>query len=446
MALGQPVAYQSQWLARHGEVPSRQLAPQAVKVVPPVQRGGVERNSVTRYSSASSSATGTADDVAARQQGSPFGIFDEVEELPSSKVSEIASEIIALETRCNWLDSRNQWLYSKILQKKKNRSSYIKKSMMMAGVNGAKACFNAWHSAMDQFRSEHQLEDNTAALDLLQSTIRELVAAVNDQKEAKRRVDAEYEQVLAAVDELQAENETLADHLNMDERRMEAVTKRLEHAEGALGQSKQDAQELLERHAVYDKKKKQVDLDMKAQLGEAGKAATYAAPKSSQLRNGDVASKQQARVPAARPPVAQNIDQRQLMQSVDGMLNKTGSKSRFREPSPESAPERTRAPYPLKAKPRNLQAPEITTTYGAPGGSYSPPAGSYSPQQMPAKPMQMGFAPGLQMNGFMSPPLPSSPNMQVPVGPALPGGTPPPLPPGAPPGAVMEQWWCLRRT
>jgi len=161
----------------------------------------------------------------------------------SFKAQHLANEIASIEQRCDWLEERNKWLTDKLLR---SQRSFIERTMAMSGKVLARHVLKAWREAMDLLRLEHQLEQQTASLDKCQQVAKELGAALareqevsRKQMDARRQIEADYEELAQAHGELKQFSAKQTGQINSLQRQVQLVM-------GALDRNKSDAQTLVD--------------------------------------------------------------------------------------------------------------------------------------------------------------------------------------------------------
>eukprot|EP00747_Dinoflagellata_sp_TGD_P127376 gnl/TRDRNA2_/TRDRNA2_174397_c0_seq1.p1 gnl/TRDRNA2_/TRDRNA2_174397_c0~~gnl/TRDRNA2_/TRDRNA2_174397_c0_seq1.p1 ORF type:complete len:430 (+),score=81.14 gnl/TRDRNA2_/TRDRNA2_174397_c0_seq1:89-1378(+) len=174
----------------------------------------------------------------------------------SSKISEVATEIAALETRCEQLESRNKWLTKSLMQ---SQRTFIERNMVSNAATKVRHCFNAWATAMSHLRVEHQLEDQTVSLAQCQQAVKDLAAALSSEQQGVQKVQAQVNASKAQYRRLTNENGELRKRLEENGHSLDIMEKRLAEAESALGRSRADALSVIERADLYQSRRREIE-------------------------------------------------------------------------------------------------------------------------------------------------------------------------------------------
>jgi len=152
----------------------------------------------------------------------------------SSKASMLANEIANMEQKCDWLEGRNKWLTDKLLR---GQRKFIERIVLDNFRSSMTSAFQGWCGAMNLLRLENQLEKQTASLDKCQQVAKELGAALareqevnRKHQEARRNIEADFEELAAAHTQLKDVSQTQGRDLQSLQRQLQLGSSGLENA------------------------------------------------------------------------------------------------------------------------------------------------------------------------------------------------------------------------
>lgn len=438
-----------------------------------------------------------ASKAAADESGFSSGAF-RVQAPPSSKAHGLVGEIVALETQCNWLEDRNSWLTSKLLQ---DRRKFIDRALMSNKLAVITEVFRAWFGIMGELRMEHQLDEQSRALHQCEQVTNELGQALAQEQDLRKEAEGQGRTLREENRRLLAENQSMRQQVEEQAARIHAIERQLQEADSCLGKSRSEALLVLELMEGYDSRRKDLGRDVRdayaqgspkleepiersmRMRGEAQgtmRKAQQLLPSSSQGRLRPQSPERTA--PPPGPAISTGSDPRHedIGPASYGMGSAVdGGQRRARTPQSSGRPQQEPEPAEIRsrlqrwqqqpvvseasASPSGMRAPSAERSqpplrlqenvYGHSSGSAGAPAGAHEAQQaVPGSPsVQFRTAPqGFQPVVMQPSPLPGpvQPQMvRVPVMQQGPHGVQPMMGVPGVPGAsqVPEPWWAARR-
>lgn len=426
---------------------------------------------------------------------------------PSSKAHGLVAEIVALETQCSWLEDRNSWLTSKLLQ---DRRKFIDRALMSNKVVVLTEVFKSWLGMMGELRMEHQLDQQTRALDQCQQVTNELGQALAQEQELRKEAEGQGRVLREENRRLLAENQIMQQQVEEQAARIQILERQVQEAESCLGSSRSEAQSVLERLDGYESRRKDsgreaqpfaqgsqrteepIERSMRTR-GEAQgtmRKAQQLLPSSSQNRLRQQSPERTERAPTPSPA---SVGASDFRYEDAGPANQFGTRavvdgSQFRARTPQSGsrPLYQQEPEPAEVRSRLQrwqQQPVASETTASPPGGMRVPSPEPDRVQPPLRFQENVY--GLSSGGGGGAPpgvceaqqmIPGSPSVQFRSSPqgfqaVVVQPSPPPGPmqaqvvrvpvmqqgaaaaqavmgvPGVPPGGsqVLEPWWAARR-
>lgn len=190
----------------------------------------------------------------------------------SKQVSSLANEIQSFESRCAWLESRNEWLTEKMIASKKN---FIR-SVLNGSSNLLKRnAFDGWRKAMTEDHLEFQLHQQTESLDQCQRVAKDLGSALGEEQDARKQLEAALQTLRDEIQSVTASSQSLQQHIAEQQAQTRHLERRLREAENHMNRAHSDAANVASHVGFYERRVKELDVQHKQALFELQRTGQY---------------------------------------------------------------------------------------------------------------------------------------------------------------------------
>lgn len=190
----------------------------------------------------------------------------------TSKVRELAQEIVSLESRSQWLDEQNKILSSRLM---KLQSSCVSKNLMVGGKQLKIRFFKAWIEVSYEMKLERHLEQQTRALDQCREVAQELGMALKQERDSHASLRASCENVKAQFEDVVGSNYKLQHDLDALTAKAALLQRRLEHAEHHVTKKNHHAMAVIGEGERYEKRKRDLMRELDATDNQIHNKVSY---------------------------------------------------------------------------------------------------------------------------------------------------------------------------
>lgn len=177
---------------------------------------------------------------------------------PSSKLSSLATDIDELETKCGFLEHRNEWLTGRLL---KSQQRFIERTLMGNSKVLLHRYLEAWRDVLKELLLERQLDEQTSTLDRCQHVAKELGIALAQEQDARRASEVAYRSLQDHLRQVREHERRLRQKYEDQQAELELLERRVHEAESCLARSRADAQAVIESANAYDRRQREKELE-----------------------------------------------------------------------------------------------------------------------------------------------------------------------------------------